>query len=339
MSCRTPTRPSPRNTGTCCDGGTAAASRKCWFCGQACRVGLAGLTDDRFGAPGTYDILQCPGCGLEQTWPRPAAPELKALYERFYNAGVEPGGTYQSWRERFLASGAYRLWLQWDGDISFHLPRGRGRLLDLGCNEGRGLSLYAANGFVAEGLEINEAAAALARQRGFTVYTGTLEDFQPVAPYAVVVLSNVLEHSTDPAAMLAQVRRLLQPGGEVWISCPNAESLWRRVFGRGWVNWHVPYHLWHFSPRTLEGVLERAGFRLTSLKTFTPALWLAQSFCISRGAGSGRVSRLLRSAPVVAGLMLTARLLVLPFFFRADRRLRGDCLVAAARPEQTPCAC
>ncbi|MFI5354965.1 MAG: class I SAM-dependent methyltransferase [Desulfobaccales bacterium] len=319
--------------------GKAADSRECWFCGQGCRIGLESLTDDRFGAPGTYDIMKCPGCGLEQTWPRPAEPEMKALYEKFYNAGVEPGGTYQSWRERFLASGVYRLWLQWDGDISFHLPRGRGRLLDLGCNEGRGLSRYAANGFVAEGLEINEAAAALARQRGFTVYTGTLAEFQPVAPYDVVVLSNVLEHSTDPVAMLAQVRRLLQPGGEVWISCPNAESLWRRVFGRGWVNWHVPYHLWHFSPRTLEGVLERAGFRLTALKTFTPALWLAQSFCISRGSGSGRVSRLLRSAPVVAGLMLTARLLVLPFLSRDNRRLRGDCLVATARPEQKLCAC
>ena len=140
--------------------------------------------------------------------------------------------------------------------------------------------------------------------------------------------------------MLAQVRRLLRPGGEVWISCPNADSLWRRVFGRGWVNWHVPYHLWHFSPRTLEAVLARAGFRLTALKTFTPALWLAQSLLYQPGLeGSGRVSRLLRSAPVVAGLMLTARLLVLPFFSRANRRLRGDCLVATARPEQMPCAC
>ncbi|MCX5892934.1 MAG: hypothetical protein NTW80_08200, partial [Deltaproteobacteria bacterium] len=121
------------------------------------------------------------------------------------------------------------------------------------------------------------------------------------------------------------------PGGEVWISCPNAESLWRRVFGRGWINWHVPYHLWHFSPRTLETVLGRAGFGLREVQSFTPALWLAQSSCISRGTGAGRVSRLLRSAPVVAGLMLMARLLVLPFFSRANRRLRGDCLVATAR--------
>ena len=313
--------------------GTAATdSRKCAICGQNCQVVLAGLRDDRFGAPGAYDIMKCLGCGLEQTMPRPTENELKALYERFYNAGVDPGGTYQSWRERFLASGVYRLWLQWDGDISFHLPRGRGRLLDLGCNEGRGLSLYAANGFVAEGLEINEKAAALARQRGFQVYTGTLEEFTAPEPYEVVVLSNVLEHASDPVAMLAQVRRLLRPGGEVWISCPNAESLWRHVFGRGWINWHVPYHLWHFSPRTLEEVLGRAGFRLRELQTFTPALWLAQSICIRRGTGAGQVSRLLRSAPAVAGLMITARLLVLPFFSRANRRLRGDCLVATARP-------
>ncbi len=197
--------------------------------------------------------MQCPGCGLEQTWPRPAERRIARRCTRdFITPGwsraalTSPGGS-GFWPRGRIASGC-----NGTGISPFTCRGARGRLLDLGCNEGRGLSLYAANGFAAEGLEINETAAALARQRGFTVYTGTLEEFQPVEPYAVVVLSNVLEHSPDPVAMLAQVRRLLQPGGEVWISCPNAESLWRRVFGRGWVNWHVPYHLWHFSPRTLE---------------------------------------------------------------------------------------
>lgn len=311
--------------------GAAADSRKCAVCGQACQVVLSGLYDHRFGAPGTYDIMKCQGCGLEQTWPRPAAQELQSLYETYYNAGVEPGGSYQSLRERFLASKAYRLWLKWDGDISFHLRRGQGRLLDLGCNEGRGLSLYAANGFNAEGLEINEKAAALARQRGFQVYTCSLEEFTPPEPYAVVVLSNVLEHALDPLVMLAQVRRLLHPNGEVWISLPNADSLWRRVFGRNWINWHVPFHLWHFSPGTLKEILAGTGFRLQEIKSFTPALWLAQSLCVRSCSKAGRVNRLMRSAPVVAGLMLAARLMILPFFSRTDRRLRGDCLVARAR--------
>jgi len=312
--------------------GTAFADpRKCWLCGRVCQVLGEGLRDQRFGAPGTYEIMTCPHCGLEQTWPRPTAQELRGLYERFYNAGV--AGAYQSVRERFLASGWYRLWLRWDGDPAFHQRRGAGRLLDLGCNEGRSLSLYAANGFAAEGLEINEKAAALARRRGFPVYTGTLEEFNPVEPYAVVVLANVLEHAPDPVAMLAQVRRLLGPGGEVWISCPNTRRQRLRVFGRAWINWHVPYHLWHFSPRTLEEVLARAGLRLTEVKSFTPALWLAQSFCLRLGERTGGRNRAMRSAPLLAGVMLAARLLLLPFFSRADRRLRGDCLVANARVE------
>ena len=128
---------------------------------------LDGLSDDRFGAPGAYAILQCTNCGLEQTWPRPAEGELKELYEKFYNAGIKPDSAYRGLRERFFTSGLYRLWLGWDGDMSFHGRRGAGRLLDVGCNEGRGLSLYADNGFQVEGLELNEQAAALARQRGF----------------------------------------------------------------------------------------------------------------------------------------------------------------------------
>ena len=36
--------------------------------------------------------------------------------------------------------------------MSFHARRGAGRLLDVGCNEGRGLAMYAANGFQAESL-------------------------------------------------------------------------------------------------------------------------------------------------------------------------------------------
>ena len=158
-----------------------------------------------------------------------------------------------------------------------------------------------------------------------------LAQFSPEKPFDVVVLANVLEHAWDPAAMLAQVRRLLGPAGEVWIACPNAASLWRRVFGRAWVNWHVPYHLWHFSPATLQGVLELAGYELTGLQTFSPALWLAQSLCVSLGARQGRSNRVMRSAPVAAGLTLLARVMVLPWFRHLNRSLTGDCLIVTAR--------
>jgi SAM-dependent methyltransferase len=164
------------------------------------------------------------------------------------------------------------------------------------------------------------------------VHTAPLGQFRPPEPFDVVVLANVLEHAWNPVQMLDEVRRLLRPRGEVWISCPNAASLWRRVFERSWVNWHVPYHLWHFAPATLQMVLKGAGYEIATLDTFTPALWMAQSLCVSLAARQGRANRLMRSAPLAAGLTLTARALVLPWFRHLNRNLSGDCLSVTARP-------
>ena len=301
----------------------------CSMCGAPCRTVLTGLFDDRFGAAGTFDILRCQDCGLEQTRPRPPEAELKLLYEEFYNWGGQEDTLYYQVREKFLNSGLYRLWLNWDGDLAFHLEAGRGRLLDLGCNEGRGLALYSRNGFQAEGLEINQRAAATARSRGFTVHTTPLAEFTPEEPYDVVVLANALEHATAPWEMLSQVRRLLRRGGQIWISCPNAASRWRRLFGRHWINWHVPYHLWHFTPETLRGLITSTGFSLVAMKTFTPSLWLAQSLW-GRMGRAGRANQPMPSPLVLAGLMLAGRAFILPWGREADRQGRGDCLIVRA---------
>jgi hypothetical protein len=132
--------------------------------------------------------------------------------------------------------------------------------------------------------------------------------------------------------MLAEVRRLVRPEGEVWISCPNAASLWRRVFGRAWINWHVPFHLWYFSPSSLQGVLKLAGFEIATLNSYSPALWMAQSLCVGLGGQKGRSNRVMRSASVAAGLTLMARTAVLPWFRHLNGNLAGDCLLVTARP-------
>lgn len=161
----------------------------------------------------------------------PSGDELKRLYETYYNFGGEKGTTYTNLRAKFLSSRLYDLWMAIDGDISFHKRKGSGKLLDIGCNEGRGLAIYTNNGFVSEGLELNGKAAEEARSKGFVVYSDLVENFKPAELYDVVVLSNVLEHSLDPKDMLSQVRRILKPGGQVWISCHHY-SLWYKCYWR-----------------------------------------------------------------------------------------------------------
>ncbi len=293
-------------------------------------MSIPGLSDTRFGVPGSYDIYRCAHCGLEQTLPRPSASELKRLYETYYNFGGETGTRYTRWRERFFFSFLNRLWSLLDGDISFYQRRGTGRLLDIGCNEGRGLRIYRGNGFQVEGLELNERAAALARKSGFTVHTCLLDEFHPTAAYDVAVLSNVLEHSLDPKQMLLHVRRILAAGGQVWISCPNSQSWLRKLFGRSWINWHVPFHIVHFSPDALRKLLARAGYTRIELRQITPSLWVAQSLIACCFARDAKKTRQLRNSFCTLLFMILARLLLFPALWLGNRLGHGDCLLAVA---------
>ena len=101
-------------------------NRLCGICGNSCGVRRDDWFDGRFGASGTFAVMECARCGLEQTWPRPGAGERKELYERFSNAGIRPDRAYRGLRERFFSPGRYRLWLTWDGDMGFHERRGTG---------------------------------------------------------------------------------------------------------------------------------------------------------------------------------------------------------------------
>jgi 2-polyprenyl-3-methyl-5-hydroxy-6-metoxy-1,4-benzoquinol methylase len=306
-------------------------SAACLLCGSATNEALAHVRDNRFGSPGEWTILHCPVCALEQTEPLPTLAQLKSLYEQHYNYGGEKGTSYTNWRERFLMGPLYQLMLAVDGDISFHAQKGSGRLLDIGCNEGRGLTLYQRNGFTPEGLELNSVAAAAARARGFTVHEADLSEFRPAHPFDRVVLSNVLEHALNPRAMLADVHRLLVPGGEVWISLPNSQSWMRKIFGRDWINWHVPFHITHFSETRLAMLLDEAGFDVVSRRQITPALWVAQTVIAKIFSGAPDQPQQLRQPVLVAWLMLVARGLCWPLLWLANVTGHGDCLVLKAR--------
>jgi SAM-dependent methyltransferase len=310
-------------------GNFSAEQATCVVCAGLTSTSVDGLFDTRFGIEGSFEVRRCWRCGTEQLFPIPAPDELKNLYERYYNFSGVRAALYSRLRDWFFSSVLYRLWIRLDGDISFHSRRGSGRLLDIGCNEGRTLKNYAHNGFQAEGTELNETAAAVARAAGFTVFTGPLGDLTPAAPYDVAVLSNVLEHALDPKAMLLAARRLLGHDGEVWISCPNSQSWLRPVFERWWINWHVPFHITHFSSSTLRRLLEESGFgRRIEIRQITPALWVASSIIARLFARPGKPTRQLRNPFLIFGLVLGCRVLLFPLFFWGNRRGRGDCLVA-----------
>ena len=306
-------------------------SAPCLLCGGPTAAALDRVRDTRFGTPGEWSIRRCPRCAIEQTDPIPTLDQLVELYERHYNYGGERDTAYTRARDRLFGSRLYRIFLALDGDVSFHAETGAGRLIDIGCNEGRGLMRYAANGFAPEGLELNANAAAAARARGFVVHEIELDRFKPAAPYDRAVLANVLEHVLDPRAALKDVQRILKPGGQVWISLPNGRSWLRGVFGRAWINWHVPFHITHFTAFGLKRLLSQTGFAVIDERQVTPSLWVAQSALARLSGDSARLPRRLRNPLLIATLMLFARGLLFPLWWIGNRLGRGDCLVVKAR--------
>ena len=304
---------------------------KCIFCGANLSIELYNVFDTRFGIKDKYKIGRCAICETDQILPLPSIKQLKELYETDYNFGGEKDTAYTGFRKYFFSSVLYRLWMAIDGDICFHSKRGNGRLLDIGCNEGQGLQIYKQNGFMAEGLELNDRAASEARKRGFRVFTDSLETFYSKQLYDVVVLSHVLEHSVNPREMLNHVARILKPDGQVWISCPNIESWQRDVFGRYWINWHVPFHITFFSVATLKCLLNDSGFEVIKTKYATPGLWVAQSVIASLFAKKGKKNYAQRSPMLLGSLMFFFRFIFFPFLWLGNLSGRGDCLVIEAR--------
>jgi SAM-dependent methyltransferase len=80
----------------------------------------------------------------------------------------------------------------------------------------------------------------------------------------------VLEHVTNPGALLGEIHRLLRPGGVLLVSVPNFGSPEARASGAGWFHLDVPRHLVHFTPDTLASCLRGAGMEPIESSWFAP---------------------------------------------------------------------
>jgi SAM-dependent methyltransferase len=159
-------------------------------------------------------------------------------------------------------------------------------VIDVGCGDGSALAVAAGQNPAHRFAGIDWSASALgqARALGLTVLRGGVA--APGLPVAdgvadVVIMSELIEHLVDPDAAVAEVRRVLRPGGSLLLSTPNLAAWYNRgllalgiqpifsevslhgVFGRpGRV---VAGHLRLFTRRALTEFLTASGFRCVTV--------------------------------------------------------------------------
>jgi SAM-dependent methyltransferase len=208
-----------------------------------------------------FSIVRCSRCGLLFVNPRPDGESLPAFYQ---NEGYDP---FVSSRSKVsLKTAAY----QTVRKITIRRKAGRtvtglarGRALDIGCATGEFLVELRRRGFEPFGVEPDAKAAEFAStSHRMTVWTGSVQQVPAdQGPFDLITMWHVLEHVPDLRETLSRIRGLLTDDGRLAIAVPNPLSSDAKAYGINWVAWDAPRHLYHFEPRVMLDLLQRAGFQ------------------------------------------------------------------------------
>jgi SAM-dependent methyltransferase len=115
-----------------------------------------------------------------------------------------------------------------------------------------------------------------------------------------VTVWDVLEHDSNPLALLRECRRILKPGGLIVVNCPDIGSWIARLMGRRWLML-VSTHLYYFTRQTLGELLRRAEFDV--LKVRPHVQWLEMDYVLRRAEPvAGGVARFFNRVASTLGL-------------------------------------
>lgn len=210
-----------------------------------------------------FMVRRCRKCSLGYTSPRCRADHLASVYEQGYfeNDTSEAIG-YSSYARD--AEAYVRTFRRKVPIIASHAAGPK--LLDVGCAAGSFLVAMREAGFDPHGLELAPAMVQHARENfGLSqVHQGTLDAAPwPSNSFHVLTMFDVLEHVPDPVGVLRQAHALLRPEGVLVLQTQDLSSWLPRLVGARWHHFKQVEHIFHFNPRTLATVLERAGFRIS----------------------------------------------------------------------------
>jgi SAM-dependent methyltransferase len=284
-------------------------------------------TDVQFGGAEEFKFVRCTQCGLYYMNPRPVLACIGQYYPgNYYSYSNAPDRkqTGHSWkptgpttqvavkqaltnrRVGYLVYRTLKAVKTAVGSLAPGLPQAirlgaplgePGSILDIGCGAGHFLDTMKLEGWETWGVDISGDAARTAESRGHHAIEGDVTEIDlPRNYFDAVRLWHTLEHVHDPVRVLEAARACLKPGGSLIIGVPNVKSLAVRWFGRYWMGWDIPRHMWGFSPSTLRRVTEKSGYRVTGIWTYSMPIMIGISFAWKRGGRSESLDELSRAS-------------------------------------------
>lgn len=231
--------------------------------------------DDRYGYPGEYRLSRCLNCSHIFLDERFDAEETGRMYSNFYPRSSYAIESHTPHKE----VGGFFSWLNGDKRSAYaHVPKNV-CVLDIGCGFGESLGYHKNRGCEAHGCEADENIKRVADRYGYNVCVGLFSPNNYKEKYFdYVTMDQVLEHVDDVHKTLEGVGSVLKDRGVLIVSFPNASSLQAKMFGKKWLNWHIPYHRHFFSKESFKIAASKSGFKVEKRLNIAPSNWMFYQF-------------------------------------------------------------
>lgn len=208
---------------------------------------------------GEFKQVRCRTCDIAYTEPHLTVEQLRPYYEDGYwhqtgQASRKLRSFIAHMEQRFIN---FQLTLI-SRPLKRHVPAGK-KVLDVGTGSGEFLHILQKSGYDVYGVDPSSGAVEHAQATfGDRVKLGTLEQVAfPGEAFDAITCIHVLEHVQNPDQTIAEIARILKPGGCVLIEVPHLDSLGFRLFGKQWLGLDIPRHQYHFSDKALNNLLKK----------------------------------------------------------------------------------
>jgi SAM-dependent methyltransferase len=211
----------------------------------------------------TFTFVACVDCGLVFLNPRVPATEIGHYYQDYLpHRGPAAWGR---WADLVRSAEARTDAARVRTVLGLGSLGSAQAVLDVGCGRPSFLrQLHARSGVRAVGTDFDASgwADSAGEWAGLSLHAGVLEELPVEGPFDRITLWHVLEHLYQPLDTLRYLRGLARPGTLLVIEVPDHSGLTRRLQGSCWAGYHTPRHTAAYTPATLRGVIERAGWRM-----------------------------------------------------------------------------
>jgi SAM-dependent methyltransferase len=240
----------------------------CKWCADAAAPRRLHLAERMFGDGGVHRYDECGACGSLQLAEVPAdmSPHYPAHYMAYTSTTTTAWKRWaRSLRSRLVTRVPVALGRRLRAPWILQALHGRfpprdTRILDVGCGTGAVLDHLADAGYSdLTGLEpYLDADRHL--PSGVVIRRGTLESM--AGHFAFIMSHHSMEHMEDPVAALTHLRRLLSPGGKIWVRVPLMGGAAWQKYESDWVQLDPPRHLCIPSIAGMTAAVKRAGLRI-----------------------------------------------------------------------------